>query len=517
MTVADKILFTCTSCEYKARIPAHYSGRSIHCPKCKTIQEVGNLAVAGAESSSGLPAVTLDAPNPGEGKIVFTCPDCSYKGRLSAEYDGKTIRCPGCQKPQQVQGEPVPSPIVASLAADETVFRTGEMEKIRFECGACGYRARIPGKYAGKPIHCPQCKEVQQVNPDTDLESATGRTVVISKVSQAEVREARLAVTNIGVAFTCAVCGYASKISPSCAGDAIYCPSCRSPQKVEWGDPDEEEAEAPAPEPEAEAPSSEPAPPVAPASATAFSMDIASERSPAAVPVLPIAPISLDDEPAPAAKAEEPEEPSSDREADPEVPAAEDAGDPTGGGAAAPAAARPNRGAPRRPARGPSPEQQDEPPASAPARASRAAPEPVASQPASKLPLLLVGILFLVAAGLAGWLFAVKGGLDQRIATLEDDLAAQKTATAAAMGERDDEKTRADGLDTTLTETRAALAAAEAKVENLTTTVTEKTTELADQAKALEAKAAELATARAEIERLTTMIEDAKKALPLPR
>lgn len=513
MTVADKILFTCTSCEYKARIPAHYSGRSIHCPKCKTVQEVGNLTVAGGESSGGLPAIALDAPNPGEGKIVFTCPECSYKGRLSAEYDGKTIRCPGCQKPQLVQGEPVPSPIVASLAADETVFRTGELEKIRFECGACGYRARIPAKYAGKPIHCPQCKEVQQVNPATDLESATGRTVVISKVSQAEVREARLAVTNVGVAFTCAVCGYSSKISPSCAGDAIYCPSCRSPQKVEWGDPDEEEAAA-APEPEPEAPSSEPAPPVAPASATAFRMDIASEKSPAAVPVLPIAPISLDDEPAPvppvAALATRPEAPKVD-----DLDAAADEAPPA---EAAPApVARPNR-ATRRPARESHAAGDDgaSSAATAPSRASRPAPEPDAT-PASKLPLVIVGVLLLISAGIAAWLFTVKGSLEQRVAALEDDLATQKTATTSAQGERDEEKTRADGLDATLAETKAALTAAETKVGDLTATVTAKTAEIAEQAKALEAKVAEAAAAKAEIERLTKAIEDAKKALPLPK
>ena len=249
MTVADKILFTCSACEYRARIPAHYAGRSIHCPGCKTIQAVSAIEEPGVPRAA--PVAKLDTPTgghavlttgstsatPGASKIVFACNACSYKGRLAAEYDGKTIRCPGCQTAQAVKGTPAPTPIVASMAADETAFRGGESEKIRFACSACGYRARIPGKYADKPIHCPQCKQVQVAKAETDLEEATGRTVSISRVTPAAVKEPRLAMTNLGVQFHCAVCGFESRISPSCAGDAIYCPSCRAPQKVEWGDP----------------------------------------------------------------------------------------------------------------------------------------------------------------------------------------------------------------------------------------------------------------------------------------
>ena len=245
MTVADKILFTCSACQYRARIPTHYSGRSIHCPGCKTIQAVAAIEEPGVPRSA--PVAKLDTPTgghavlttgtPGANKIVFACSACSYKGRLAAAYDGKTIRCPGCQTAQVVKGTPAPAPIVASMAADETAFRGGDSDKIRFGCSACGYRARIPSKYADKPIHCPQCKQIQVAKAETDLEEATGRTVSISRVTPAAVKEPRLAMTNVGVQFHCAVCGFESRISPSCAGDAIYCPSCRAPQKVEWGDP----------------------------------------------------------------------------------------------------------------------------------------------------------------------------------------------------------------------------------------------------------------------------------------
>lgn len=313
MTVADKILFTCTACRYRARIPAHYAGRTIHCPGCKSVQPVAAveeaLPVAAPRTAApvakldtpavGNPILTTGSPSPAAmgNKIVFTCPACNYRGRLAAEYDGKTIRCPGCQQPQVVKGAPAPSPIVASLAADEPVFRGNDGEKIRFACSSCGYRARIPSKYQGKPIHCPQCKQVQVAKPETDLEEATGQTVSISIVHAAAVKEPRLAMTNVGVQFRCAVCGYESRISPSCAGDAIYCPSCRAPQKVEWGDPAALAGAAPAPAAEVAPASPVPAPAALPSVADDLipMPDFGSE--PALPPIAAPAPV------APAAKA----------------------------------------------------------------------------------------------------------------------------------------------------------------------------------------------------------------------
>jgi phage FluMu protein Com len=506
MTVADKILFTCSACEYKARIPAHYSGRSIHCPKCKTVQEVGGIVAADGSSASreSVPEANPQ-PSPGQGKIVFTCPDCSYKGRLSADYDGKTIRCPGCQKAQTVHGEPVVSPIVASMAADETVFRTGENEKVRFECGSCGYRAKIPGKYVGKPIHCPQCKEIQQVKPETDLEAATGRTVTIARVNQAQPREPRLAMTNVGVSFACAVCGYSSKISPSCAGDAVYCPSCRSPQKVEWGDPDELDAISDSPlsnevlpvaapdfkDDENDQVSSEPAPPVAPASATTFSREISGsspalpmvadepealpDPDPVAPPVAVAAPITfaqsaendaddgnaVDEEeaaplPAPAPEAKPASEAKRVRRS---VRGA--AGDATNesanksgstSGAAAPAAKRA---------------------ASVPAQPSENRAAPAASG-GSKMPLVILAVLVLALGGVSGWLFTQVQGLQASVATISSDLTAQKSATSnersakeTAQGERDQEKTRADSEKARADEAEATIASLNGKIDGL--------------------------------------------------
>jgi len=494
-------------------------------------------ASAAAEDASEIAAPTF--PAPGQGKIVFTCPSCTYKGRLAAEYQGKTIRCPGCQSAQVVDGEPVVSPIVASMAADENAFRPGESEKIRFECTSCGYRAKIPSKYAGKPIHCPQCKEIQNVKAETDMEASTGRTVTLARISPAKVREPKLAMTNVGIQFECTVCGYASKISPSCAGDAIYCPSCRSPQKVEWSDPDEEEILAEDAAETAAAPairedSSEPALPVAPASATALSLDIGAPVSPAtkaaavakALPAAKAAPATIatpinpppaglfagddaatDDAALPAmALTDDTDAAGEDDEESAETAQVARAV----AGAPIPAAARASS---VQRARQPVRSESDVAEAPEPTQTRARAESSVAPAPApSRLPLLILGILVLALAGAVGWLFLERGRLTEDISGVNQVLAGQVQATtkaetdhAAMTTDRDTEKARADGEKTRADgeKTRAdtaeeALAERDAKVENITA-------DLASN----ETKIAEL---NAEISRLKTEIEAAAQA-----
>jgi len=529
MTVADKILFTCTACSYKARIPNHYSGRSIHCPKCKTVQEVGAMSVAdasaAAEDAPEIAAPTF--PAPGQGKIVFTCPSCTYKGRLAAEYQGKTIRCPGCQSAQVVDGEPVVSPIVASLAADENAFRPGESEKIRFECTSCGYRAKIPSKYAGKPIHCPQCKEIQNVKAETDMEAATGRTVTLARISPAKVREPKLAMTNVGIQFECTVCGYASKISPSCAGDAIYCPSCRSPQKVEWSDPDEEEilaedaaqtvAAETAAAPAIREDSSEPALPVAPASATALSLDIgapaakaasAMKSTPTAAPINP-PPAGLfagDDD----AAVEDAALPAMVLTDNTDAPGEDDeeSGETALVGSAPAAAPIPAaaRASSLQRARRSVRSESDvaETPAPTPARA-RTEPSAVSAPAPSRLPLVVLGILVLALAGAAGWLFLERARLIDELAGVNLALVSQKQATIAAKSDhavmttdRDTEKARADGEKARADTAEESLAESNAKVEALTADIATNETKMG--------------ALNAEITRLKTEIEAAAQA-----
>lgn len=105
------------------------------------------------------------------------------------------------------------------------------VESMRFICGGCGYRARIPTSYTGKVILCPGCQQMQIANADGG--EATGDTVRVSKVATAP-GTGRFSVPDAEgrLRFTCAGCGYSAKLASTYAGKAISCPQCKSPQLI---------------------------------------------------------------------------------------------------------------------------------------------------------------------------------------------------------------------------------------------------------------------------------------------
>lgn len=105
------------------------------------------------------------------------------------------------------------------------------VESMRFICGGCGYRARIPSSYTGKVILCPGCQQMQIANADGG--EATGDTVRVSKVATAP-GTGRFSVPDAEgrLRFTCSGCGYTAKLASTYAGKAISCPQCKSPQVI---------------------------------------------------------------------------------------------------------------------------------------------------------------------------------------------------------------------------------------------------------------------------------------------
>jgi hypothetical protein len=105
------------------------------------------------------------------------------------------------------------------------------IETMRFICGGCGYRARIPSSYTGKVILCPGCQQMQIASPDGG--ESTGDTVRMSKVTTAQ-GTAKFSATDADgrLRFTCTGCGFSAKLASSYAGKAISCPQCKSPQLI---------------------------------------------------------------------------------------------------------------------------------------------------------------------------------------------------------------------------------------------------------------------------------------------
>ncbi len=181
---AEKILFVCGSCQYRARIPAQYAGMAVRCPSCDAAQ------IANTDDSAGTTGNTVQLskiPTAGHktvirpGNILFICSQCNFEAQLAKHYVGKAIRCPGCHAPQVVAGE-TPSTDPAALERNPGAPPAAPAADPRFICVGCGYRARIPTQYMGLAVTCPKCDTVQIATPEDHESASTGDTVAISKL-----------------------------------------------------------------------------------------------------------------------------------------------------------------------------------------------------------------------------------------------------------------------------------------------------------------------------------------------
>jgi hypothetical protein len=94
-------------------------------------------------------------------------------------------------------------------------------DKIVMTCEKCSYRARIPVKYIGISIHCPNCNAINVPKADdgrdaTPKKGPSERTPAVG-----------------GMPFACAQCGYSGRISASIASGIVSCPACRAPQSID--------------------------------------------------------------------------------------------------------------------------------------------------------------------------------------------------------------------------------------------------------------------------------------------
>ncbi|HYE05116.1 MAG TPA: hypothetical protein VEL07_06270 [Planctomycetota bacterium] len=256
MDPSGKMLFTCNACGYRARIPERYSGKEVHCPRCQVVQ-VAQTGIGGNMTGQTLTFQNLKAAYVGEQSAMksvekpddtvrFTCGSCQYSASLAGKHAGTSIRCPGCGASQAV-----PARADGGIAAGDTGSfaapkSAANEDRILFTCGDCDYKARIPARYSGRSVLCPGCGKAVPASATVamqvaNLETApapTGNTTILNRVTATPAPEGQPqtgALTRVGMQFTCRNCGYQSRISPSCAGGVIYCPSCRGEQMVDMG------------------------------------------------------------------------------------------------------------------------------------------------------------------------------------------------------------------------------------------------------------------------------------------
>lgn len=275
---ADKKLFVCTKCAYRARIPAHYIGLAVKCPSCDASQIAGGdelpnttgrtVSITKMPSASSTAKISAIRP----GNVLYTCEQCSFEAQLAERYLGKAIRCPGCQSAQIVAlgitaqlppgasvtpSEPPTAPPIATPLASPTssfppttppppgsipgtsVFSKGVTTpssaspiQSLFICSACGYRARIPDHYIGQAVSCPSCEVVQIAIARPESSTSTGVTQSIVKLKVSTPVTARVIKSDDTIPFTCSTCNFTSQVGHHLAGKAIRCPECQITQVV---------------------------------------------------------------------------------------------------------------------------------------------------------------------------------------------------------------------------------------------------------------------------------------------
>jgi len=107
------------------------------------------------------------------------------------------------------------------------------VDSMRFVCGGCGYRARIPTTYQNKVILCPGCQQMQIADGNAEGSAPTGDTVRYNRVATAHGTDRFSKPDDAGrLTFTCSSCAFSAKLAAIYAGKAISCPKCQSPQLI---------------------------------------------------------------------------------------------------------------------------------------------------------------------------------------------------------------------------------------------------------------------------------------------
>jgi DNA-directed RNA polymerase subunit RPC12/RpoP len=242
-----KKLFVCSACGYRARIPGHFMGKAVRCPRCDGAQiatsegtpspRTGRTVSITKIATAAATARTTVRP----GNILFSCATCGFEAQLARHYLGKAIKCPGCHEPQVVavdhaasEGSGIsaaPTPTPAPGPSPDADPATAGKEL--FVCTACSYRARIPAQYIGLAVTCPACDHVG-IALRQEPQASTGDTVAISRMRTSEPVDVPPAPADEGpqVEFACTSCGFRTKLGASLAGKPIRCPGCQATQVV---------------------------------------------------------------------------------------------------------------------------------------------------------------------------------------------------------------------------------------------------------------------------------------------
>lgn len=126
-------------CGHQLSVKAELAGKKVKCPQCGQVVQV---KPAGAGSDSG-------------GHIAVKCGKCGKRMAVGAKFAGKTVKCSQCSAPIKI-------PASGASDSDPAVGATGSAEKITVAC-RCGKQMKVSAQFAGKGIKCPGCGGIVKV------------------------------------------------------------------------------------------------------------------------------------------------------------------------------------------------------------------------------------------------------------------------------------------------------------------------------------------------------------------
>lgn len=145
----DKILFWCSHCGQKYRLPRNLNGKAGICTKCQNYLFI--------------PHVSQTKPKM-EWSVVFPCKYCGQKLRKARKLAGTEVKCKHCSR-----NVIVPEKSKISVLAQKG---SSPEERILFWCSYCAQKYRLPQHLAGKTGTCDNCQKhfvipkVSQIKPD---------------------------------------------------------------------------------------------------------------------------------------------------------------------------------------------------------------------------------------------------------------------------------------------------------------------------------------------------------------
>ena len=232
----DKILFWCSECGQKYRLPKDSAGETGICFKCQ-----GYLFIP-TKSQKKPPSIK---------NVFFPCIHCGSKQRKARKFIGEEVKCSEC-------GEKNTVPEKSRRSALSKKGKKPE-ERILFWCHYCGQKYRLPKHLAGKSGSCDRCfndfiipnktqdkpsvketivfpcdrcghklwKPVEEIGKEISCGKCTAKNIVPKESSTSSLTKPEIEA-KARILFWCRHCGQKYRLPLDMAGKGANCDKCHN-------------------------------------------------------------------------------------------------------------------------------------------------------------------------------------------------------------------------------------------------------------------------------------------------